>query len=92
MVEFLQQTSQDQEIGVAEERTTSSDVDKGIVRTNIGPRGWKGMETVIRQMEEDPIFTPVMPIEHQLELAPVQWMEGVRYLKGFRWTVPIRCS
>ena len=50
------------------------------------------MEAVIRHVEEDSIFTPVVPIKHEREHAPMQRMEGVGYLETFWWTGAIRCS
>ncbi len=76
----------------AKRRTSCRDRHEGVGGENAGPLRRQGDQPTAVVVEVHAVLAPVVPIGHQRELTPAEWMERVGDLEGLARTVQIGCS
>ncbi len=92
LLERGQEPSQFQQVRNAEGRAAGPHRDEGIGWQNAGPRRWERDESALIVVEVNPVFTPIVPISHQGELAAEERVKRMRNPKSSAGTVQIGCN
>jgi len=77
LIDALQEVSQSQEILHLKGCATSSQHDTGIRGHKARPGCWERPHMIRGLVKDDTIFSPIVAVVEDLELLPVQGMEGM---------------
>ena len=89
---LVDQLGEREQPGNGERAATGGDHHERIERRSVGPPGGKGEQHTVGVMQVDPVLTPVLATDHELEVLPEQRVKRVRHPHPPVPIVGIGCS